>query len=140
MGTLIREEWKGTKKQRDLLREKYQGRCGYCGNILDKMHADHMEPVIRITTDPWSNPLPYSEQRMLKPENNFVDNMMPACPPCNIHKKGYKLEDWRKYLQRSGEIVRKQTSTFRAGERFGIITVHETPIEFYFEKVENGKI
>lgn len=130
------EEWRGTKAQRAALRGKFGGRCAYCGCDLGKtMHADHMDPVIRVTTDPWSNPLPAAEQRMIKPERNRVGNMMPACAPCNIHKGGYPLEAWRTYIQRSAEIVRKQTSTFRAGERFGVITVSDAPIVFYFERL-----
>ncbi|AJR26376.1 hypothetical protein TZ53_13120 [Sphingobium sp. YBL2] len=116
------------------MRQKFAGKCAYCGGDLGKtMHADHVEPVRRIVTDAWSRPLPVEERRLLKPERNTVGNMMPACAPCNLHKGGYSLEAWRTYLQRSAEIVRKQTSTFRAGERFGIITVSEKPIVFYFE-------
>lgn len=130
------EEWKGTKAQRAALRDKFGGRCAYCGGELGKtMHADHREPCIRVTKDPWSRPLPVAEQRMIKPERNKVGNMMPACAPCNLHKGGYTLEQWRVALQRSAEIVRKQTSTFRAGERFGIITVSDQPVVFYFERV-----
>lgn len=131
------EEWRGSKAQRNALRDKFGGKCAYCGCDLGKtMHADHMEPVIRVTTDPWSRTLPASEQYMVKPERNCVGNMMPACAPCNIHKGGYSLEAWRDYIQRSAEIIRKQTSTFRAGERFGVITVNAAPIVFYFERVQ----
>ena len=128
------EEWRGSKRQRDALRQKFAGKCAYCGGDLGKnMHADHVEPVRRIVTDAWSRPLPLEERHLLRPERNRVGNMMPACAPCNLHKGGYSLEAWRAYLQRSAEIVRKQTSTFRAGERFGIISVREKPIIFYFE-------
>ena len=128
-------EWRNTKAQREALRAMFDGRCAYCGNELGRvMHADHVEPCIRITTDPWSRPLPAAEHRMIKPERNAVGNMMPSCAPCNLHKGGYPLEQWRAYLQRSAEIVRKQTSTFRAGERFGIITVNNAPVVFYFER------
>ena len=38
-----------TKKQRDILRNKYGGRCAYCGCELGKtFHADHLEPVERV--------------------------------------------------------------------------------------------
>lgn len=128
------EEWRGTKAQRAALREKFGGKCAYCGGDLGKtMHADHREPVIRIQPSPWND---LDSVKLLKPERNTVGNMMPACAPCNIHKGGYPLESWRSYLQRSAEIVRKQTSTFRAGERFGVITVSEAPIVFHFEKQE----
>ncbi len=129
------EEWRGTKRQREALRAMFDGRCAYCGNELGKvMHADHIEPCTRIVTDPWGRPLPVEERRMRNPESNVVANMMPACAPCNLHKGGYRLEQWRTYLQRSADIVRKQTSTFRAGERFGVIAVSDKPVVFYFEQ------
>jgi 5-methylcytosine-specific restriction endonuclease McrA len=126
------EIWTGSKRQKEALRAKFGGRCAYCGNLLDKMHADHLDPVIRIPPSPWNG----NDKTVLhRPERNVVSNMMPACAPCNLHKGGYRLEQWRDYLQRSADIVRKQTSTFRAGERFGVITVSDAPIIFYFEKV-----
>lgn len=128
------EVWTGSKRQRDALRMKYDGKCAYCGNPLDKMHADHLQPCIRIQTDPWGRRLPHAEQRMLKPERNYVSNMMPACAACNLHKGGYDLEGWRDIIQRSADIIRKQTSTFKAGERFGVITVTKAPVIFYFER------
>ena len=126
------EEWRGTKPQRDALRQKFGGKCAYCGGELGKtMHADHMEPVRRVHPSPWND---LEAVKLMKPERNTVGNMMPACAPCNIHKGGYPLEAWRAYIQRSAEIVRKQTSTFRAGERFGVIAVNEAPIVFHFER------
>lgn len=131
-------EWTGSKKQREALRAKFNGHCAYCGCVLDKMHADHMKPVTRITRDPCGRPLPSSECRIINPENNVVSNMMPACGPCNLHKGGYSLEGWRDIIQRSAQIIAKQTSTFRAGVRFGVIAVHEMPVRFYFETLQDG--
>jgi len=128
-------EWRNTKKQREALRAMFNGRCAYCGCDLGKaMHADHVEPVGHKTRDPWSQPLPPEERGFYKPERNVVGNMMPACAPCNLHKGGYTLEGWRTYIARSAEIVRKQTSTFRAGERFGVIAVRDAPVVFHFER------
>lgn len=127
--------WKGNKSQRDALRQKFGGRCAYCGGDLTDMHADHLEPVIRIQTDPWGRRLPAAECRMVKPERNTVANMMPACKGCNLHKGGYSLEGWRDIVQRSAEIVAKQTSTFRAGVRLGVIAVSNAPVTFYFERI-----
>lgn len=126
------EEWKGTKRQRDALRATFGGKCAYCGGEIGRtMHADHVEPVLRIKASPWND---LTATMLWKPERNTIANMMPACAPCNLHKGGYSLEQWRVYLQRSAEIVRKATSTFRAGERFGVITVSDAPIVFYFER------
>ena len=127
-------EWKGNKRQRDALRQKFDGRCAYCGCELKDMHADHLQPVVRLNTVPWGKRIPAAECSLLKPERNVVGNMMPACKPCNLHKGGYSLEGWRNIIQRSAEIVSKQTSTFRAGERFGVITVSDAPVTFYFER------
>lgn len=133
------DEWKGSKAQREALRQKYGCKCGYCGEDLTKMHADHIEPVQRITTDPWGRPLPADERRMINPERNIFGNMMPACAPCNLSKGGYKLEEWRRMLERSHEIVAREKSIFRAGVRFGVIKVTSDPVVFHFEKVQNSK-
>lgn len=132
----VAAEWRNTKAQREALRAMFDGRCAYCGGELGKsMHADHVEPVGHKTRDEWLQPLPKEQRGFWKPERNTVANMMPACAPCNLHKGGYSLEGWRKYLLRSAEIVRKQTSTFRAGERFGVIAVSDAPIVFHFERI-----
>lgn len=129
------DEWRGTKAQREALRAKYDGLCAYCGNALDKMHADHLEPIIRVDRDPRGKSLPAADRRLVRPQHNTVGNMMPACAACNLHKGGYRLEQWRDILQRSADILRRDTSTFRAGERFGVISVSAAPIVFYFERV-----
>ena len=129
-------EWHGTKAQRDAVRDKFGGRCAYCGCELEKgWQADHLEPCIRVTRDPHGRPL--AEPYMIKPERNVMSNMMPACPPCNNSKGGYSLEQWRDILQRSAQIARRATATFKAGERFGIISVTEKPVRFYFETQPN---
>lgn len=36
-----------TKSQRAALREKFGGRCAYCGSELgERWHADHIEPIV----------------------------------------------------------------------------------------------
>lgn len=127
-------EWTGSKSQREALRGLFDGRCGYCGQVMEKMHADHIAPVIRVTTDPHGKRLPIADQRMVKSGRNVVGNMMPACGPCNISKGGYGLEEWRALLARSAEIVAREKSIFRAAVRLGIIQVNDAPVVFHFEK------
>lgn len=126
--------WTGSKRQKDALRLKFGGRCAYCGETLTAMHCDHLEPVIRYNPSAWDTSAPKGVQ-MVKPERNTVANMMPACKGCNLHKGGYPLEGWRDILQRSAEIVGKQTSTFRAAVRMGVISVSSEPVTFYFERL-----
>ena len=131
-------EWKNTKKQRDALRGKYDGKCGYCGQSLTKMHADHVKPVGRLMTDVYGARLPASKCSMIKPELNVVENMMPSCAPCNLSKGGYPLEDWRELLGRSFELALKEKSIFKAAVRIGSIKVDCCPVVFYFESRVGG--
>ena len=128
------EIWTGSKKQREALRARFDGRCGYCGQVMGKMQADHIKPVIRITTDPWGKRLAAADCRMIRPDNNTVENMMPACAPCNLHKGGYSLEQWREVLSRAADIVAREKSIFRAALRFGVVAVNDAPIVFHFER------
>ena len=128
------EVWTGSKRQRDALRNKYDGRCAYCGCVLDRMQADHLIPITRVTTDPWGKPLPASDHRLMAPQNNIVSNMMPACGPCNLHKGGHTLENWRALLSRAADILARDKSIFRAAVRFGVISVNAAPVIFHFER------
>ena len=128
-------EWKNSKTQRETLRQKFDGLCGYCGEPMVKMQADHVEPVIRITTDPWGKLLPASERRLVRPERNVVDNMMPSCAQCNNSKGGYKLEEWRSLIERAHEIVAREKPIFRAAVRLGVIEITYKHIVFHFERV-----
>lgn len=129
------EVWTGSKRQKEALKQKFGGRCAYCGCVLDRMYADHLLPVTRVQTDPWGRRLPAAQHKLMNPERNVVSNMMPACGPCNLHKGGMKLEEWRKLLERAPEILARDKSLFRAAERFGLVTVNLVPVTFYFEHV-----
>lgn len=132
--------WTGSKKQKDALRRMFDGRCAYCGEVLVKMQADHLLPVVRIHTDPWGRRLPVEQQRLMFPERNTVTNMMPACPPCNNHKGGYKLEQWRDVLQRSHEILARDKSIYKAALRMGLITETKSEVVFHFERVRGDDL
>lgn len=122
-----------TKKQRAILREKWGGKCAYCGcDLGDKWHADHIEAVDRQWWKPGS---PAS-----KPENDVLENLNPACPPCNIDKHSMTLEGWRATMQRSNDVLMRDVSTFRRAVRYGLVELKNDPIVFYFEKVQKGLI
>jgi len=105
--------------------------------LLDKMHADHVKPITRVYRDPWGNQLPIAERKKMHPENNIVSNMLPACAPCNLHKGGYSLEEWRAVLNRSADILSRDKSIFRAAVRFGLLEIKPAPVRFYFEQVQS---
>ena len=126
-------EWRGTKAQRETLRQMFDGRCGYCGEPMVRMQADHIKPVTRITTDPWGKMLPAEDRRMINPERNVLGNMMPSCAPCNNSKGGYNLDEWRALIERAHEIVAREKPIFRAGVRFGVIKITGNAVVFHFE-------
>lgn len=117
-----------TKNQRAELKEKFGGRCAYCGNQLgDKWHADHVDPIVRNDWLKIARPPDY-------PERDTIENMNPACPPCNIDKHSLSLESWRVMIQRSNEVLLRDVSTFRRAVRYGLVEISEKPVVFYFEK------
>lgn len=54
---------------------QYSGRCAYCGKIGEALTEDHIIPLSRGGTD-------------------FIDNIVPACHPCNSSKHNSLVEEW----------------------------------------------
>jgi 5-methylcytosine-specific restriction endonuclease McrA len=130
-----------TKRQREDLRAMFDGRCAYCGCELgQRWHADHIEPVVRKLQSVYSEDRRSyrlrSTSESWNPEHDRIENLMPACPPCNNHKHAHNLESWRRELGRAREILRKNYSTYRIAVRFGFVSeADEAPVVFHFEKV-----
>lgn len=126
-----------TKAQREKVRAMYGDRCAYCGQPLsDRWHADHLEPVRRdwklVETDRgyrWKAGPP------TRPEFDIVENFMPSCAPCNIDKHAMSLEEWRKKLSRTLDVLNRNYPTYRHARRFGLVTETASPIAFYFKRV-----
>ena len=115
-----------TKAQRQTLKNRFGGHCAYCGNELgDRFHADHTEAVYR---DKWY------EGGMLKPQNNVLEKLFPACAPCNLFKSVFSIEQFRHEIQRQTERARITSVNFRTAERFGLVRVEARPVVFYFEQ------
>lgn len=131
------------KSQRSALKEMFGGNCAYCGCVLgEKWHADHVESIGRLC-DYESVRMPNGAYRlkaiytgkMLRPQNDHKDNLMPACVPCNIHKSTYNIEGFRKMLGRHIDSMNKNSnfSMYRHAKRFGLVQETGNPITFYFE-------
>lgn len=117
-----------SKAQRAALREKFSGRCAYCGQPLgERWHADHIEAVSR---DWWKPGAPMS-----RPHLDVLENMNPSCPPCNIDKHSLSLEAWRQMIQKSNETLARDVSTFRRAVRYGLVALSDAPVTFHFERV-----
>lgn len=120
-----------TKAQRAALREKFGGRCAYCGQPLgEKWHADHVEPLVR---NDWLK-VPRAPDY---PHRDTLANMHPACVPCNLDKHSQSLESWRGNIQRSLEMLERDSGTFRRAVRYGLVRLEPKPVVFYFETLKD---
>lgn len=122
-----------TKPQRAALKEKFDGKCAYCGTVLgDKWHADHIEPIHRID---WTRRFGGPGGEALSKHKDTLENLNPACPPCNIDKHSMSLEAWRGVISRSNDVLFRDVSTFRRAVRYGLVIQNASPVVFHFEKV-----
>jgi len=115
-----------TKMQRNTLKNRFGGCCAYCGDVLgDRFHADHTEAIYRDS---------FYDEGMWKPENDVLDKLFPACAPCNLFKSVFSIEQFRHEIQMQTERARKTSVNFRTAERFGLVTIKNRPVVFYFEQ------
>ena len=126
-----------TKAQRESVKMKFGGRCAYCGEPLgDRWHADHLEAVVRkMRWEHGKGFVPTGE--LLRPKNDTLANLMPACAPCNIDKGPNTLEWWRGKLQDATGVLTRNNPTYRHAKRFGLVTETGTPIVFHFETIQS---
>ena len=127
-----------TKAERETLRGKYGGRCAYCGCELgNRWHADHIEAVERKLAFVRNN---YrlrvrATGEVHRPERDTVENLNPACAPCNIDKHSMSLEAWRQKLQGAVGVLERNHPTYRHAVRFGLVRPTGASVVFYFERI-----
>lgn len=133
-----------SKAERERVRQKFGGRCAYCGCELgDRWHADHQRPVTRLSEwvdDRTPERSGYFKQtgEVSNPQHDTIENMFPACPPCNIDKGGYHLEQWRERLQKTIETLMRDAPAYRFAKRYGLVYETGAAVVFHFEKQTNG--
>ena len=126
-----------SKKVRDLLFEKCNGRCCYCGDKLEKgWHIDEIEPVKRnhiydkvkkkFVLDK-DNPMQY-------PERLTIENQNPSCPSCNINKHSLSLEEFRSLIKGFMKHLNEKSTQYKIAKRYGLVQENEIDIVFYFEQ------
>lgn len=127
-----------TKAERAQLKQKYSGRCAYCGELLgETWHADHIEHVERkLMRVPGKGVVTTGEVH--RPERDTVENLNPACPPCNIDKHCMSLEDWRRKLQGACAVLMRNQPTYRHAMRFGLVQETGAVVVFHFERVQGA--
>lgn len=113
-----------SRKTREAVYTKYDGRCAYCGRAIDikDMQVDH-----------------FAAKRGWAGEgSDDLANLMPSCRMCNHYKRANTLETFRRYI---AEIPCKlrEDYIYKVGVVYGNVIENAKPIEFYFEQFEEGK-
>lgn len=140
-----------TKQERETLRNKYGGRCSYCGIELKRtFQADHFIPVLRvkryirdesnqIVRDAKNKPL--CETIMENPEHDVIENMMPACGNCNNDKGSFTIEGWRAYIPHRLHTLNNNPkyASYQKALRFGLIKETGIKVVFWYERYEAGE-
>lgn len=126
-----------SRKVRQQVYEKYDGHCAYCGCELayKDMQVDHVDPCYR--NDPESKT--GNEVKKSADELNQLDNLMPSCRMCNFYKGTGNPEMFRDKLQECLLPNTIRPFQFRLAQKYGLVEVHEKPIRFYFEEVEERR-
>lgn len=133
-----------TKAQRNQLRMKFGGKCAYCGCDLPEKgwHVDHVEPIRRdfdvVYSPAHGAHVSRSNGKALNPDLHAIENLFPACAPCNLFKATWSIEDMRREITRQIERARSYSVNFRTAERFGLIRLVDKPVVFWFETYEEA--
>lgn len=125
-----------TKKDRQIVFDKYGGKCAYCGCELVKgWHADHIEPIVRDSK--WNRDKGRFEQIGIcrKPENETLENYNPACASCNIQKNSFTVEQFRSNIKQFLNSLNQYSTQYKFAKRYGLVTETDIEVKFYFETV-----
>jgi hypothetical protein len=131
-----------TQRQRTALRMKFGGFCAYCGCELGpRWHADHVKAVERVLVVDEAARRQFGVWRLKqtgevhRPHLDTVDNLFPACAPCNLYKGVFSVEEFRRQLQNMADVLARSNGTFRNAVRFGLVQVAPAaPLVFHFER------
>ncbi len=153
------------KSDREIVFNKYGGRCAYCGCELEKgWHVDEIEPIQRKYK--WVGNNYYSKETgevateedvkdfhflenfewkprrkvtdgFVHPERLHIDNQNPACASCNINKHSMSLEQFRKSIQGFMKHLNEVSTQYKIAKRYGLITETNIEVKFYFERLKS---
>lgn len=128
------------KKDRQLIFDKYGGRCSYCGDELQKgWHVDHIEPIVRDFEWDKGNGRFKQTGTSRRPENHNTDNYNPSCASCNIQKNSFSLEEFRKNIKNFVNSLNLYNTQYKFAKRYGLVKEVNKEVIFYFETIDNEK-
>ena len=125
-----------TTKKRQLIFEKYDGKCAYCGCDLQKgWHIDHIQAIRRNDSDEWIEKMNRIRATPLVRGQDSIENYNPSCRQCNIWKSTYDIEQFRKEISQQVKRLNDYSANYRNAKRYGLITENDIKVKFYFEQL-----
>ena len=119
------------KKTREIVLNKYGGKCAYCGCELtiSTMHVDHIKSVYKSCLD---NDYVYIQ-------DDSLENLNPSCRQCNFYKGTLDIEQFRKKIMTTLYETCQNTFQAKLAKKLGMLTVKQFD-KFYFERIneKNG--
>lgn len=141
------------KDQRQIVFNKYGGKCAYCGiNLTKGWHVDHIEPVKRqykyVDKSVVKKRYDGSEytstnqvlryDKMLHPHLDTIENSIPACAKCNINKHESTIEEFRNHISGYLNSLNKRMVQYQMVKKYGLVQETNNPVVFYFETLAHN--
>ena len=125
------------KKTRELIKNKYDNKCAYCGCELNgAFHVDEIEPIRR--NHKWNSEKRRNEidkdNPMMHPERLHIDNQNPSCASCNINKHSESLEGFRNSIKGYMKHLNEKSTQYKIAKRYNLVTETNESVIFHFEK------
>ena len=122
------------KTDRELIFNKYDGKCAYCGcELIKGWHADHIEPIVRDFIYNKNKQRFKTNGICRNPENDNLQNYNPSCPSCNIQKNSYTLEQFRENIKQFVNSLNQYSTQYKFAKKYGLISETDIEVKFYFE-------
>lgn len=126
-----------SKKDRQIIHDKYGGKCAYCGTQLIKgWHVDELLPVCRNFKYNKDKSKFVHDGTYEHPERLNIANQMPSCPSCNINKHSMSLEAFRSLIAGFMKHLNEVNTQYKVAKRYGLVTESIKPIVFHFEQIK----
>lgn len=73
------------------------------------------------------------EQSPIQKNDNF-ENLVPACPPCNIMKSSMDIEAFRWLIGNFINRLNRDVTVYRHARRYGLVKETGNEVVFWFER------
>lgn len=131
------------KINRDIIYNKFKGKCAYCGHKIKigDMQVDHIIPKSTYSFHmETKHKVPAFLSHLTIHDVNHVDNLFPSCQVCNLRKLNYSLEDFRGEVGELVNILENKSQTYKLAKRFNFVTTKRVKsFKFYFEHEQENR-